>query len=152
MTLFKTLVSWSLSVFVAFVFLQAAVLFKFADPPGENVIFATLAQRSGIQLFEPMLRYAVGAAEGLAALAILIPPSRPFGALLAVGVLLGAIGFHLSPWLGLAVPVAVGATETDGGGLFGFAVVTIVAAGAVVWLERGRLARGLRRLGLSAGA
>ena len=45
-----------------------------------------------------------GVAEIVTALLILFPRTRLLGALAGLGVLAGAIGFHLSPWLGINVP------------------------------------------------
>ena len=70
----------------------------------ENIIFATIAEKSGISLFEPVIRMLTGVAEISTALLILIPRTRLLGALAGLGVLAGAIGFHLSPWLGISVP------------------------------------------------
>ena len=70
----------------------------------ENIIFATIAERSGISLFEPLIRMLTGIAEVGTAILILIPRTRLLGALAGLGVLAGAIGFHLSPWLGINVP------------------------------------------------
>ena len=70
----------------------------------ENIIFATIAEKSGISLFEPLIRMLTGVAEISTALLILIPRTRLLGALAGLGVLAGAIGFHLSPWLGISVP------------------------------------------------
>ena len=70
-----------------------------------NPIFALIAERSGISLFEPVIRMLTGVAEIGTALLILIPRTRLLGALGGLGVLAGAIGFHLSPWLGINVDV-----------------------------------------------
>ena len=70
----------------------------------ENIIFATIAERSGISFFEPLIRMLTGIAEVGTAILILIPRTRLLGALAGLGVLAGAIGFHLSPWLGINVP------------------------------------------------
>jgi len=85
----------------------------------ENIVFQTLADRSGIGFFEPYVRMLTGVAELLTALLLLIPRTRLYGALLGTGVLLGAIGFHLSPWLGINVP-------TIGHGLFYMAVGMLI--------------------------
>jgi len=75
---------------------------KFIENP--NTVFSLIAERSGIDLFEPVIRMATGVAElGTAAL-LLMPKTRKLGVLAAIGVLIGAIGFHLSPWLGINVP------------------------------------------------
>jgi len=42
--------------------------------------------------------------EFVAAVLLLIPRTRLVGALMGLGLLVGAIGFHLSPWLGINVP------------------------------------------------
>lgn len=70
----------------------------------ENIVFATIAERSGISLFEPLIRMLTGVAEIGTAILILIPRTRLLGALAGLGLLAGAIGFHLSPWLGIDVP------------------------------------------------
>lgn len=69
-----------------------------------NPIFSIIAERSGISLFEPVIRMLTGVAEIVTALLILFPRTRLLGALAGLGVLAGAIGFHLSPWLGINVP------------------------------------------------
>ena len=69
-----------------------------------NPIFEIIADRSGISLFEPVIRILTGIAEIGTAILILIPRTRTFGAFVGLGVLVGAIGFHLSPWLGINVP------------------------------------------------
>lgn len=70
----------------------------------ENIVFETIAQRSGLNFFEPYVRMFTGIAELGVALLLLIPRTRFLGALGGTGLLLGAIGFHLSPWLGINVP------------------------------------------------
>lgn len=70
----------------------------------ENIIFETIADKSGISLFEPVIRMLTGVAEIVTAILILVPRTRLLGALAGLGVLAGAIGFHLSPWLGISVP------------------------------------------------
>lgn len=70
----------------------------------ENIIFSIIAERSGISLFEPVIRMLTGVAEIGTAILILIPRTRLLGALAGLGVLAGAIGFHLSPWLGISIP------------------------------------------------
>lgn len=72
----------------------------------ENAVFQIIADRSGYDIFEPLIRRLTGVAElGVAAL-LLIPNARmkALGALGGLGLLIGAIGFHLSPWLGINVP------------------------------------------------
>jgi len=94
----KLVLALSLVVAAGFIFFGVQ---KFG---ATNPIFSIIAERSGISLFEPVIRMLTGVAElGVAAL-ILIPRTRLLGALGGVGVVVGAVGFHLSPWLGINVP------------------------------------------------
>lgn len=70
----------------------------------ENIVFETLAQKSGISLFEPGIRLFTGVAEIVVALFLIDPRGRMTGALAGFGLLTGALGLHLSPWLGINVP------------------------------------------------
>ena len=64
-----------------------------------------------------------------------------FGSLLSLAVIGGAIVFHLSPWLGINAPVALGA---DGGYvhspmLFGMAIVFGALSAFLTWMDKDRL-------------
>lgn len=145
--------SWALTFALA-----AALVFMVGLPkligPSPNPIFAIIAARSGIAVFEPYVRYVTGIAEVIAALLLLWPASRRFGALLAAAITTGAIGFHLSPWLGVPVPdmtqlmtlLAQGRSiaeidamnlPDDGGALFMTALAFLAMSAAIFWLERG---------------
>ena len=62
----------------------------------ENVIFAAIAAKSCIELFEPTARIFVGVAELFATVLLLMPAARFFGALLGLGIHSGAIGFYFN--------------------------------------------------------
>ena len=94
----KLVLGLSVVVAAGFVFFGAQ---KFG---ASNPIFSIIAERSGISLFEPVIRMLTGVAEIGTAILILMPRTRLLGALGGLGVLAGAIGFHLSPWLGINVP------------------------------------------------
>lgn len=94
----KTTLALSLALAAGFIFFGVQ---KFG---AENIVFETIAQRSGLSFFDPYVRWFTGASELAVALLLLIPRTRFLGALGGVGLLLGAIGFHLSPWLGINVP------------------------------------------------
>ncbi len=70
----------------------------------ENIVFETIAERSGLSIFEPYVRIFTGISEILVTILLLIPRTRLMGGLLGLGLLIGAIGFHISPWLGIDVP------------------------------------------------
>lgn len=146
--------SWVLALGLAAALLLIVGLPKFAGP-GPNPIFALIEGRSGIAVFDPELRYLVGAGEFLAAALLIVPRTRFLGASLAGLITISAIGFHLSPWLGVQIPnlervsalLREGRTvaeidamnlPTDGGALFYTALAFLTVALAIMWLERGR--------------
>tara|TARA_R110002110_G_scaffold7408_5_gene37404 strand:- start:625 stop:1080 length:456 start_codon:yes stop_codon:yes gene_type:complete len=139
MRLFRQLVSWALALFLIAMFVHATIhplpnppagSVKFFDPPGSNIVFQTVAERSGQTLFEPAGRVLTGVLELIAALFLLLPFTRRLGAVIASVVLGGAVAFHLSPLLGREVPLSLdsGAAQTDGGMLFMLAIVMLVAS------------------------
>ncbi len=114
--------SWLLQVVAAIILLQT-LFFKFTGAEESVYIFSTLG-------IEPWGRYASGVAELIAAILLLAPGYAPFGALLALGVISGAIVSHLTR-LGIEV-------KGDGGLLFGLAVVVFVCSAAILamrWRE-----------------
>ncbi len=74
---------------------------------GGGHVFQYIEHRSGIDLFHPFSNYVVGAAEVVAGAFILFRRTRLAGALVASFVMVGAVGFHLSPWLGVSVPTGL---------------------------------------------
>ena len=110
----------------------------------ENVIFSIIAERSGIDLFEPVVRILVGIGELTAAAFLVLPATRFLGALLGLGILFGAVGFHLSPWLGILVPMEAGGQPSPM--LFLMAVFFTGVDLAVLYFEKHRVPKRLRRL------
>lgn len=114
--------SWVLQLSVAVILLQT-LYFKFTGAEESVYIFSTLGM-------EPWGRYLSGIAELLAAALLLIPGFAPFGALLSLGVISGAIVSHLTV-LGIDV-------RGDGGLLFALAVIVFACSLAIVairWRE-----------------
>ncbi|PHS22860.1 MAG: hypothetical protein COA85_10630 [Robiginitomaculum sp.] len=96
---------WVLAIILAVFFIFMGTQKLIAPSP----VFQYMAVHSGISLFEPGVRMATGLAEISAAILIILPRMRVYGALLALAVLGGALTFHLSPWLGINAPVAFSA-------------------------------------------
>lgn len=117
-------IGWVLRIAVAVILLQT-LFFKFTASPESVYIFSELGA-------EPWGRIASGIVELVAALALLWTPTVVWGALLAVGVMCGAILSHLTV-LGIEV-------QGDGGTLFALALGVLFASLGVLWIERGRLA------------
>jgi uncharacterized membrane protein YphA (DoxX/SURF4 family) len=148
MRIFRNVISWTLALFLAAMFVQATIhplpnppagMVKFFDAPGENIVFQIIAINSGMPLFEPAGRVVTGFLELLAAVFILVPWTRKLGAFLSVAIVGGAIAFHLSPWLGREVPTSLApGAETDGGLLFLLAVVMFVASLLLLVVHPGR--------------
>lgn len=135
------LVKWSTALLLSVFFIFMGVQ-KFGD---ENVIFATIVSQSGIAFFEPHVRVLVGLAEMIAAGLLILPATRYLGALLGVGLLFGAVGFHLSPWLGIFVAMEPGGAPSPM--LFMMALFFSAINIVVLVLEKDRVAKafGLRR-------
>lgn len=115
--------SWVAQVVVAAI-LGQTLFFKFTAAPESVWIFTTLG-------LEPWGRIGSGLVE-LAAVGLLLVPGRAaWGALLALGVIAGAIGAHLTK-LGIEV-------LGDGGLLFGLALGVAAGSLLVLWLRRAEL-------------
>lgn len=122
----KTLiVSWVLRLLVAGILFQT-LFFKFTAAPESVYIFKTLG-------LEPWGRIGSGVAELIAVVLLLIPATVPVGALLSLGVISGAIMSHLTK-LGIAVVNSDG--TSDGGLLFGLALIVFVGSLALLWMHR----------------
>jgi hypothetical protein len=117
-----TAVSWALQLVAAVILLQT-LYFKFTGAPESVYIFSTLG-------VEPWGRIASGVVELVAAVMLLVPSTVVYGALLALGVISGAIVSHVAK-LGVAIP-AVG----DRGELFALAVAVFVASALVLVIRR----------------
>jgi hypothetical protein len=122
--------SWICQVVVAVILLQT-LFFKFTGAEESIWIFEQLGA-------EPWGRLGSGAVELVASVLVLLPATAAVGALLATGVMAGAIGSHLAV-LGIEV-------QGDGGLLFALACTVLVAALVVLWLRRRELPVVGRRL------
>lgn len=111
--------SWLLQVAIAGILLQT-LFFKFTGAEESVYIFSTLG-------IEPWGRYASGIAELIAVTLLLTPGGAVFGAVLALGVISGAIISHL---LVLGIEV-----QGDGGLLFALACIVLVSAAGVLLIR-----------------
>lgn len=150
MRLLRHLASWGLALFLIAMFVQATLhplpnppegQVKLFDLPGENIVFATMADNTGIALLEPTGRFVVAIIELFTALLLLIPYSRRLGAVLSFLILAGAVAAHLSPdILGREVPLSLQPNETvtDGGQLFALAIAMLTATLLVLMIHPGK--------------
>lgn len=114
---------YALIAYVIFVFVQS-LYFKFSGDEQTNIIFSTIAQwMNSVGLgfiapaFESVGGYVIGGTELIASALLVIPATRRLGALLGLGVISGAIFFHLFTPLGVN-RIVDAAGNTDGGALF----------------------------------
>ncbi|MBD0367757.1 MAG: DoxX family protein [Flavisolibacter sp.] len=114
---------WALRILAALILLQT-LFFKFTAAPESVYIFSTLGM-------EPWGRIGTGVLELIAGILILIPATSAFGALLAIGLMSGAIFFHLTK-LGISV-------QGDGGQLFIYALLVLFSSIALVVIHRDEL-------------
>ena len=115
--------SWACQIIAAVILLQT-LYFKFTGAPESIYIFTTLG-------LEPWGRIGSGVVELVAAVLLLLPATAGIGALIALGVISGAIVSHLTK-LGIVV-------QNDGGLLFGLAVTVFVCGAVVAWLRRDQI-------------
>jgi putative oxidoreductase len=119
MTTSKTVLSWACRVVAAVILLQT-LFFKFTGAPESIYIFTKVGA-------EPWGRIGSGIVELVAAILLLTPRFVWAGALLALGVMFGAIISHLTV-LGIEV-------QGDGGLLFGLALTVFITCAIALFLH-----------------
>lgn len=117
--------SWILRGIAAVILLQT-LFFKFTGAKESVYIFSTLG-------IEPWGRIGSGIVELIASVLLLMPSTIAIGAVLALGVISGAIVSHLTK-LGIALPAV-----DDHGELFALAIVVFACSAALLVMHRGEL-------------
>ena len=113
-------VHWLLRIVVAVILLQT-LYFKFSAHPDSVYIF----EQAG--LGTPG-RIIIGIVELIAAILILIPRYTAFGAMMGAGLMVGAVGLHLTK-IGIEV-------KGDGGVLFSLALIVLIGSLILAYLNR----------------
>ena len=98
--------------------------FKFSAHPEAVYIFTTLQM-------EPWGRIGIGVMELITSMLLLIPRTVWLGAGLGLGLMAGAIFFHLTK-LGIDV-------YNDGGRLFVMAIVVFIISAVLLWMNRRKI-------------
>lgn len=106
---------------IAAVILIQTLYFKFTAHPDSIYIFSKIGG-------EPYLRIGSGIVELMISLLLLYRKTSLLGALLGIGVMVGALGQHLFV-LGIEV-------NDDGGSLFSLAVITLICCSVVLFIKR----------------
>lgn len=123
MTKGATIASWCCQIAAALILAQT-LFFKFSGAEESRYIFSTLG-------VEPWGRIASGVVELVAVLLLLVPATASVGALLAAGVMAGAIASHVTV-LGIEV-------QGDRGLLFALALVVLACGLVVACLRRAQI-------------
>jgi len=127
---YTSIVTWALRLIAAVILLQT-LFFKFTASEESVYIFSTVGM-------EPWGRIGSGIAELIAAILILYPRTTWLGSLLGIGVMSGAIFFHLTK-LGIVV-------MNDGGQLFIYALLVFLSCAALLFIYRNDLFSFLKNL------
>jgi uncharacterized membrane protein YphA (DoxX/SURF4 family) len=115
----KNIFIWALRIVAALIMLQT-LYFKFTAHPQSVKLFTELG-------LEPWGRIGTGVFELIAAVLLLIPRTTYLGAGLGLGLMSGAIFFHITK-LGIVF---------DGDAvLFTYAVITFVCCAILLWLNK----------------
>jgi len=112
MKTFQNSIYWSARLVAAFILLQT-LFYKFTASPESVYIFSKVGM-------EPWGRILVGVLELVAGVLLIIPVTAWLGAALALGLMIGAIGMHLT-LLGIEV-------MDDGGYLFILALTVAICS------------------------
>lgn len=111
---------------IAAAILLQTLFFKFTGAPESKYIFSTLG-------IEPWGRWFSGFCELIASLLLLIPATQVIGAVMAFGIMFGAIFSHVLI-LGIVV-------QDDGGLLFGLALTVSACCIAILALQKDEVLR-----------
>lgn len=119
----KKTLSVVLRLVAALIMLQT-LYFKFTAAPESVYIFSQVG-------IEPWGRIGTGVAELIASILLLIPATIAIGALLSIGIMLGALVTHLFI-LGIEV-------QGDGGQLFIYALIVVISSSVLLWMYFGQI-------------
>jgi len=117
-----SIIKWLLRCIAALIMLQT-LYFKFTAQPESVQLFGMLGM-------EPWGRIGTGVGELIAAILILYPPTSWIGAGLGLGLMSGAIFFHLT-----ILGVFFGGDAL----LFSYALIVFAASGILLYLEKEKL-------------
>lgn len=131
---------WVLRIIAALIMLQT-LFYKFSAAEESVYIFSTLGM-------EPWGRIGTGAVELIASLLILYPRTTGIGSLIGIGLMTGAIYFHITK-LGIDVHVN-NAPDGDGRQLFIYACIVLVCCAVLTYVYRNQFLQILKRKTITA--
>lgn len=119
---------WLLAAWIAYIFVWY-LQYKFTGADGSVWLFTVLTDWIGVHGHEKAMRIATGTAELIAAILLFIPATQVVGAALSLGIMSGAIFFHVVSPLGID-------PYGDGGVLFAEACAVWLSALVILWMRR----------------
>ena len=117
-------VSYTIARFAAAIIMAQTLYFKFTASPESMYIFEMVGM-------EPWGRWLVGILELIAAVLLIVPKSAWVGGVLGLGLMVGAIGMHLTI-LGIEV-------MNDGGQLFYYALIVFLCSAYVIYINKDKI-------------
>ena len=132
------LLTWPVALFIAGILLWYEQ-FKLTGNQGSVDLFTTLSNWLFLDGYEKPFRLSVAIAEIIASVLVVIPLTRAWGALFALGIMSGAIFFHVVSPLGID-------PYNDGGQLFKEACAVWIASLYIVAVQRDELLAAARSL------
>lgn len=124
------IIYWAARLIAALIMLQT-LYFKFSAAPESVYIFSTIGM-------EPWGRVGVGVLELLASVLLVINATAWLGAILALGLMGGAVGMHLT-LLGIEI-------NHDGGYLFALALIVMICSLVVIALDKEKILNYSRKI------
>jgi hypothetical protein len=137
------LLTWPAALYIAFILLWYEQ-FKLTGNEGSVWLFTLLADWVGLHGHEKLFRLSVATAEIVASILVVVPATRVPGAALSVGIMSGAIFFHVVSPLGID-------PYMDGGKLFTEACTVWLCAAFILFAYREKATASLRRLAAFGG-
>jgi len=137
------LLVWPLAAWIAYVFVWY-LQYKFTGHPGSTYLFTVLTDWLGVPGHEQAMRIGTGTAELTAAVLLFVPRWQVIGAGMSLGIMTGAIFFHI------VSPLAID-PYGDGGVLFKEACATWAAAAAILAIRHRDVAELISRTRELAG-
>jgi hypothetical protein len=120
--------AWVPALWIAYVFVWY-LQYKFTGAQGSVDLFTTITDWLGLAGYEKAMRIGTGTAELICSFILMVPRLRVLGGLGAIGIMTGAIFFHLASPLGVD-------PYNDGGILFKEAISVWLAGWLILVLLR----------------
>src|SRR6266478_884706 len=124
------LIAWAMAAFIVYIYVWY-LQYKFLGHPGSVDLFTTLTDWLGFSGHEKFMRIGTGSMELIAAILLVVPATQVLGAAFSLGIITGAIFFHLASPLGVD-------PYGDGGVLFKQACAVWVASAGILMIRRQR--------------